>query len=82
MINNFKKTSGLERAQGKVILQAIEEGFVMDDTITIDANYFEARDQVPSKAEHEEWLKENRGSIRFNAYLTLSRSSQRSLIGN
>src|SRR5699024_11889943 len=74
MIDTFKETNVLERAQERVILQAIEEGFIMDDTIAIDATHFEARDQAPSKteqekptpkksgrkpkAEREQWLKE------------------------
>ena len=73
-IDNFAKTNVLERAQERVILQAIDEGFIMDDTIAIDATHFEARDQAPAKveqekptpkkrerksnAEREQWLKE------------------------
>ncbi|PJH69282.1 IS5/IS1182 family transposase, partial [Salmonella enterica subsp. enterica serovar Typhimurium] len=57
-----------------VILQAIEEGFITDDTVAIDATHFEARDAAPpkeekpkselkkrgrkSKEEREQWLKE------------------------
>src|SRR5699024_10890678 len=53
---------------------AIEEGFITDDTVAIDATHFEARDQAPakedkpkpepikrgrkSKEERDEWLKE------------------------
>lgn len=56
------------------MLQAIAEGFIIDDTIAIDATHFEARDQAPpkedkpkpepkkrgrkSKEEREQWLKE------------------------
>lgn len=58
----------------KVILQAIKEGYITDDTIAIDATHFEARDQAPPKEEkpkaepkkrgrkpkekRDEWLKE------------------------
>ncbi len=74
LINDFKETNVLELAQERVILQAIEEGFIMDDTIAIDATHFEARNQAPantekekptpkkrgrkSKAEREQWVKE------------------------
>lgn len=53
--------------------QAITEGFIIDDTVAIDATHFEARDQAPpkedkpkpeskkrghkSKEEREQWLK-------------------------
>ena len=32
-----------------ILLQAIEEGFVDDENIAIDASHFEARDQAPAK---------------------------------
>ncbi|QKY71361.1 IS1182 family transposase [Lentibacillus sp. CBA3610] len=64
----------LEKAQEKVALQAIAEGFIVDDTVAIDATHFEARDQAPpkeekpkpepkkrgrkSKEERDQWLKE------------------------
>lgn len=67
-------TNVLERAQEQVIERAIEEGFITDDTIAIDATHFEARDQAPPKqhkekpapkkrgrktrAEREQWLQE------------------------
>jgi len=73
----LRKRSGssvLEECQEKVVLQAITEGFIIDDTIAIDATHFEARDQAPpkeekpkpqpkkrgrkSKEEREQWLKE------------------------
>ena len=64
----------LEKERENVVLQAITEGFIMDDTVAIDATHFEARDQAPpkeekpkpepqkrgrkSKEEREQWLKE------------------------
>ncbi len=70
----LKETNALEKAQEKVVLQAIAEGFIIDDTVAIDATHFEARDQAPlkeekpkpepkkrgskSKEEREQWLKE------------------------
>lgn len=74
MIDHFRESNVLERAQERIILKAIEEGFIIDDTIAIDATHFEARDKVPSKttqekpktkkrgrkskADREQWLKE------------------------
>lgn len=62
----------LEKEQEKVVLQAIAEGFITDDTVAIDATHFEARGQAPtieekpksepkkrgrkSKDEREQWL--------------------------
>jgi hypothetical protein len=37
-----------------VVLQAISEGFIKDDSIAIDATHFEARDQAPSKEDKPE----------------------------
>ncbi|MEI3599250.1 IS1182 family transposase [Oceanobacillus sp. MO10714A] len=64
----------LEKQKEKVVLQAIEEGFITDDTVAIDATHFEARDQAPlkeekpkpepkkrgrkTKEEREQWLKD------------------------
>ena len=64
----------MEEVQEKLIHQATKEGFIIDDTVAIDATHFEARDQAPRKekkpkmkpkkrgrkpkAEHEQWLKE------------------------
>lgn len=73
MIDHFRVSNVLERSQERVILKAIEEGFIMEDTIAIDATHFETHDKVPSKskqknlyykkrrrkskAEREQWLK-------------------------
>lgn len=71
-----KLTTGdvLEIQHEQIVCQAIEEGFIRDDTAAIDACHFEARDQAPlkevkptaepkkrgrkSKAERAQWLKE------------------------
>jgi len=37
----------LEKVQKKLTLQVTKEGYIIDDTVTIDANSFEARDQAP-----------------------------------
>ncbi|SHH47945.1 transposase [Virgibacillus chiguensis] len=64
----------LETEKENVVFQAIEEGFITDDTAATDACHFEARDQAPpkeeksnpepkkrgrkSKEEREQWLKD------------------------
>lgn len=74
LVTKLNESNVLEEVQEKVILQAIAEGFIMDDTVAIDATHFEARDQAPpkeekqkpapkkrgrkSKEEREQWLKE------------------------
>src|SRR5699024_2721053 len=44
-----------------VIEQALEEGFITDDTVAIDATHFEARDQAPPKQEKEKLAPKKRG---------------------
>jgi len=39
----------LEKVQETVVRQAIDEGFIIDETVAIDATHFEARDQAPTK---------------------------------
>jgi len=74
LITKLDEAKILEGEQEKVILQAIEEGFIIDETVAIDATHFEARDQAApkeekpkpepkkrgrkTKAEREQWLKE------------------------
>lgn len=74
LITKLSDSNVLEKSQEKVVLQAITEGFIIDDTVAIDATHFEARDQAPakeekpktepkkrgrkSKEEREQWLKE------------------------
>ncbi|TFJ91563.1 transposase, partial [Lentibacillus salicampi] len=74
LVTKLEACNILEEEQEKVILQAVAEGFIMDDTVAIDATHFEARDQAPakeekpkpepkkrgrkSKEEREQWLKE------------------------
>lgn len=73
LLTRLSESDALEAAIEKVTLQAITEGYVIDDTVAIDATHFEARDQAPkkqektvtspkkrgrkSKAEREQWLK-------------------------
>ncbi len=74
LLTKLSESNVLEEVQEQLIIQAIGEGFIIDDTVAIDATHFEARDQVPpkkekskprpkkrgrkSKAEREQWLKE------------------------
>lgn len=74
LITRLEKSNILEKEWENVVLQAIEEGFITDDTVAIDATHFEARDQAPQKEdkpkpepkkrgrkpkeERDEWLKE------------------------
>ena len=74
LLTKLRESNVLEYVQEKVVLQAISEGFIMDDTVAIDATHFEARDQAPpkeekpkpepkkrgrkSKEEREQWLNE------------------------
>src|SRR5690625_1617386 len=74
LLTSLSESNILEKTQEKLILQAIEEGYIIDDTVAIDATHFVARDQAPpkkekpkpepkkrgrkSKAERDEWLKE------------------------
>ena len=74
LVTKLEESNILEQELERVVLQAIEEGFITDDTVTIDATHFEARDQAPqkeekpkpepkkrgrkSKEERDEWLKE------------------------
>ncbi len=74
LLTKLSDSNILEQAQEKLIIQAISEGFIIDDTVAIDATHFGARDQAQpkqekpkpapkkrgrkSKAEREQWLKE------------------------
>lgn len=51
LITKLDECNILELERDNVVLQAIMEGFIMDDTAAIDATHFEARDQAPSKEE-------------------------------
>lgn len=42
----------LEKIQETVVSKAIDEGFIIEDTVAIDATHFEARDQAPTKKEY------------------------------
>src|SRR5699024_4929670 len=74
LVTQLSESNILDEVKEKLILQAIQEGFITDDTVAIDATHSEARDQAPTKkekpktepkkrgrkpkAEREQWLKE------------------------
>lgn len=74
MITKLTETNVFEDIQDDLIQQAMSEGFINDETVAIDATHIEARDRAPakeekakpvpkkrgrkSKAEREQWLKE------------------------
>src|SRR5699024_1535627 len=74
LLTKLSESNILESIQEKLILLSVREGYIIDETIASDATHFEARDQAPpkeekpnpepknrgrkSKAEREQWLKE------------------------
>lgn len=61
LITKLDECNILELERDNVVLQAIMEGFIMDDTAAIDATHFEARDQAPSKEEKPKSEPKKRG---------------------
>ncbi|MBB5149017.1 transposase [Ureibacillus thermosphaericus] len=61
LLSKLSESNVLEKVQEKVVRQAISEGFIIDDTIAIDATHFEARDQSPPKAEKPKNAPKKRG---------------------
>src|SRR5690606_37512292 len=61
LITKLDECNILELERDNVVLQAIMEGFIMDDTADIDATHFEARDQAPSKEEKPKSEPKKRG---------------------
>jgi len=61
LLTKLSDSKVLEKEQEKVVLQAIEEGFITDDTVAIDATHFEARDQAPPKEEKQKTEPKKRG---------------------
>lgn len=51
LLTKLSESEVLEKAQENVVIQAIKEGYIVDDTVAIDATHFEARDQDPPKEE-------------------------------
>ncbi len=61
LVTKLEACNILEKEQEKVVLQAIAEGFIMDDTVAIDTTHFEARDQAPPKEEKPKAEPKKRG---------------------
>jgi transposase len=61
LVTKLGETNSLEKIKEKVVLQAIEEGFIFDDTLAVDATHFEARDQAPPKKEKPKPVPKKRG---------------------
>lgn len=49
LLTKLTQSNILEKVQGQIVEQAIEEGFIIDDTIAIDATHFEATRSSSSK---------------------------------
>lgn len=49
LISKLAETEIIENINNSTLLQAIEEGFVQDENVAIDACHFEARDQAPAQ---------------------------------
>lgn len=61
LLTKLSDSSVLEEEQKKVVLQAIAEGFISDNTVAIDATHFEARDQAPPKEDKPKTEPKKRG---------------------
>jgi len=61
LVTKLNESNILEKVQENVVLQAITEGFITDDTVAIDATHFEARDQAPAKEEKPKSKPKKRG---------------------
>lgn len=61
MISLISESDALEVVQERLLLQAISEGFVSDETIAIDATHVEARDRAPFKSDKVEKETKKRG---------------------
>lgn len=64
MITLISESNVLEIVQERLLLQAISEEFVSDETIAIDAIHVESRDRAPYKTEKVEKEPEKRGRNR------------------
>jgi len=53
LVTKLADSNILEKVQEQLIVQAIKEGFIIDNTVAIDAIHFEARDKAPTKKKEE-----------------------------
>src|SRR5699024_4547940 len=61
LVDKLMATNVLERAQQQAIDRAIEEGFITDDKMAMDAKHFEACDHAPPKQKKEKPGPKKRG---------------------
>ena len=61
LIQKISQSNVLEQMQQQVISHALQEGFICDDTIAIDATHVVARDQAPKKQVKEKPVPKKRG---------------------
>lgn len=52
LLFKLSESNILEPVREKVVLQAVGERFIIDDTIAIDTTHFEARGETPSPKQH------------------------------
>ncbi len=53
LLTRQSESNSLEKVQEQFIVQAIKEGFIIDNTVAINVTHFEARDKAPSKKKEE-----------------------------
>src|SRR5690606_33799310 len=61
LMQKMSDSNVLEQMQQQVIAHALQEGFICDDTIAIDATHIVARDQAPAKQVKEKPEPKKRG---------------------
>src|SRR5699024_9370926 len=61
LITQLEESNILEEVQEKLVLQAIKEGYIIDETVAIDATHFESRDQAPPNKEKPKSTPKKRG---------------------
>ena len=53
LLTKLSESDILGKVQEQLIVQAIKEGFIIDDTVAIDATHFESRDKAPTKKKEQ-----------------------------
>ncbi len=61
MLTKISEKPVFEQVKETLLLQAITQGFLDDDTVAIEATHIEARDQAPSKEEKHKPAPKKRG---------------------
>jgi len=61
LIQKISQSNALEQIHQQLVAQALQEGFISDDTIAIDATHIEARDQAPQKQNKDKPEPKKRG---------------------